>query len=98
MEASSVSSEALRRELERAGRLSLAVKIIPRAARTEFAGVMADGAVKIKVAAAPEQGKANAALCAFLEKELHAARAVIVAGQTSQRKVVRLYSTTEREP
>jgi uncharacterized protein (TIGR00251 family) len=93
-----VASDELRRRLAQAGQLSLAVKVIPKASRTEFAGVMADGAFKVKVAASPDKGKANAALCEFLEKELHAAIAVIVAGQTSQRKVVRLYSTTERMP
>lgn len=42
------------------------IKVIPRSRKTEFAGVMDDGTLKVKVAAVPEDGKANKALCSFL--------------------------------
>ncbi len=65
------------------------VKVIPKSPRTEVAGELADGTVKIRVAAAPERGKANAALCAFLERET-GLRAEVLSGQTSPLKLVRL--------
>ena len=46
------------------------VKVIPRSRKTEFAGIMDDGTLKIKVAAIPGDGKANAELCAFLASHL----------------------------
>ena len=48
--------------------MDLKVKVIPRSRKTEFAGEMEDGSVKIKVAAVPEDGKANKELCSFLAR------------------------------
>jgi uncharacterized protein len=93
-----MNPDALRRQLQQAGHLALTVKVTPRAPKTEFAGEMSDGTLKIKLAAVPDKGKANAELCAFLQHQLGAARAVVVSGQTSQRKLVRLYSTIDRVP
>ncbi len=49
---------------------------------------MPDGTWKVKVAAAPEKGKANQALCEFLAEKLGVAksRVRIVAGETSRLK------------
>ena len=46
----------------------LDLKITPNAAKTEVLGV-ADNRLRIKVAALPQDGRANAALIAFLSKE-----------------------------
>jgi uncharacterized protein (TIGR00251 family) len=55
----------------------LDIKAIPGASRTELVGVK-DGKLKVRVAAAPEKGRANAALCEFIagilgcpKRELH---------------------------
>jgi uncharacterized protein (TIGR00251 family) len=71
---------------------SFRVKAIPRSARTEVAGKLADGTIKIKVAAVPDKGRANAELCAFLAREFGVPqnRVEIIAGQTSPLKVVRV--------
>ena len=71
---------------------SFRVKAIPRSARTEVAGKLADGTIKIKVAAVPDKEKANAELRAFLAREFGVPqnRIEIVAGQTSPLKVVRV--------
>jgi uncharacterized protein len=71
---------------------SFRVKAIPRSARTEVAGKLADGTIKIKVAAVPDKGKANAELCAFLAREFGVPQAhvEIVAGRNSPLKVVRV--------
>jgi uncharacterized protein len=74
--------------------MTLTVKVTPRAKRTEFAGEMADGSLKVRVAAAPEDGKANLELRRFLAGEYGVALAdvEIVAGAGSTRKVVRIRS------
>jgi len=68
------------------------VKVIPKSGRTEVAGTMSDGTVKIKVAAPPEKGKANAELCSFLAREFGVPQknVQVIAGQTSPIKVVRV--------
>ncbi len=53
---------------------------------------MADGALKVKVAAPPEKGRANEALCEVLASHYGVApsRVRVVAGATSSRKRVRI--------
>ncbi|MCZ2148700.1 MAG: DUF167 domain-containing protein [Bryobacterales bacterium] len=72
--------------------LILKIKVIPRSSRTEMAGEMADGALKVRVAAPPEKGKANAELCAFLAKHYGVPRdsVSIMSGETSPLKRVRI--------
>ncbi len=72
--------------------MDLRVKVIPKSSRNEVAGYMADGTLKVKIAAVPEKGKANAALCLFLAEHFGVpARDVqILSGQTSPRKRVRI--------
>jgi uncharacterized protein (TIGR00251 family) len=68
------------------------VKVVPKSSRTELVGYLPDGTWKVKVAAAPEKGKANRALCAFLAEKLGVAKSKvhIVAGETSQLKRIRV--------
>lgn len=70
--------------------LRLSVKVIPKSSRNEIVEQQADGTLRVKVAAAPEKGKANAELCDFLAKEFSVARSrvEVVAGHTSHRKQV----------
>jgi uncharacterized protein (TIGR00251 family) len=72
--------------------VELNIKVIPRAAKTEMAGEMADGTLKVRVKAVPEDGKANEELCHFLARQYGVARSSveIVSGATSQRKRVRI--------
>ena len=76
---------------ERDGALTFAVRVAPRASKTEAAGVHG-GALKVTVAAPPVEGAANEELTRFLAKALGvSARAVeIVAGLASKTKVVRV--------
>jgi uncharacterized protein (TIGR00251 family) len=87
-----VIAEALRARLAAAGRLQIEVRVIPKSPRTEWAGERADGALKVKLAAAPEKGRANEELIRFLAAELGVRRqqVEIVAGHTSQTKQVRI--------
>ena len=70
----------------------LFVKVIPKSARNEVVGYMDGGALKVKIAAAPEKGRANDELRRVLAEHFGVAiRAVeIVSGETSQRKRVRI--------
>lgn len=70
----------------------LTLKVIPRSPKTEFAGVMDDGTQKLRVAAPPDKGKANAELIAFLASHYGVPRNAvrILAGETSTRKQVRI--------
>ncbi len=67
---------------------NIRVKVIPKSSRTELAGYLPDGTWKIKVAAAPEKGKANRALVDFLAEHFGVAksRIRITSGETSQLK------------
>jgi uncharacterized protein (TIGR00251 family) len=72
--------------------MELDVKVVPRSSKSEVAGRMADGSLKVKVAAVPEKGRANAELCAVLARAYGVAvRDVeVIAGAASTRKRVRI--------
>lgn len=71
---------------------AITVKVTPRAKKTEVQGVMEDGTVRIRVAAAPEEGAANRALIEFLADrlEIKPNQVEIVAGLSSERKLISL--------
>lgn len=85
-----MSVAALQAKLAAEGRLVLQVKVVPKSARNEFVGEMAEGVWKVKVAAVPEKGKANAALCTFLAAEFGVAQknVEVVSGATGTLKRV----------
>ena len=68
---------------------TLTLHIQPGAKKTEVAGVHGD-ALKIRLAAPPVDGKANAALIAFVADRLGLAKSAVSlkSGQTSRRKVL----------
>jgi uncharacterized protein (TIGR00251 family) len=72
--------------------MDLIVKVVPKSSRSEVGEYLANGALKVKVAAAPEKGKANAELRAVLAKHFGVPErnVVIVSGQTSQLKRIRI--------
>lgn len=67
----------------------LAVHAQPGAKRSEVAGLHGD-ALKVRVAAPPVEGRANAALIAFLADALGVPKksVTVVKGETSRRKTV----------
>ncbi len=73
----------------------LPVKVVPGASRTRFLGEW-EGRARIAVAAAPEKGKANAALVAFLAKLFSVRKrdVSVVTGQTSPLKTIRIGGVT----
>lgn len=72
-----------------ARRLRFEVRVQPRASRTEVAGPHGAG-VKIRLAAPPVDGAANAELVAFVAGELGVPRSAvrIVQGQRSRSKLI----------
>ena len=71
------------------------VYVQPRASKTAVVG-MHDGAVKIRLAAPPVDGAANAALVEFVAQQVGIARSRvrITAGLTSRRKTVEVDGVT----
>ena len=78
--------------------LLLAVRIQPRASRTELAGILG-AELKIKVTAPPVDSAANEALVAFLADTLDLPKRAVtlIRGQTSRHKVLRLEGLTLQE-
>lgn len=76
---------------ERGGAITFTVRVTPRAKRAEIVEV-AEGALKVKLAAPPVEGAANDALIKFLAERLgvRAAQVEIVSGHTARTKVVRV--------
>lgn len=71
------------------------VKVVPGSSRTQIAGPMGQ-MLKIKVAAAPEKGKANDCLVDFLAEKLGVRKnaIAIVSGHTSPVKQIRIETMT----
>ncbi|MCK5564676.1 MAG: YggU family protein [Planctomycetes bacterium] len=71
------------------GGVTFGVKVVPGSSRTSIAGTL-DGALKVKISAAPEKGKANQSLIAFLAKTLGVNKRSISieSGQTNPHKII----------
>ncbi len=67
----------------------IALYVQPRSSKTEVSGLH-DGALRLRVAAPPVDGEANAEIIAFLGKRLGVAKASIhiVSGESGRRKRV----------
>ena len=73
------------------------VKVIPKSPKTEFIERMPDDTFKIRIKAAPERGKANTELIAFLAKlcGVNKTDVKIISGQTHTRKLLKLPDTAQ---
>jgi uncharacterized protein (TIGR00251 family) len=83
---------SLRASLAKDKVVTFDVKAVPRASRSEVVGITADGAMKVKVAAVPDKGKANEELrdvlaCWF---KVPKSNVELLHGETSRRKVWRV--------
>jgi uncharacterized protein (TIGR00251 family) len=85
-----------RRE-EADGSITLEVHVQPGAKKSEVAGVHGD-ALKIRIAAPPVEGKANAALIEFLAEVFGVAKrnVTIIRGETGRRKTLRVEAPRRR--
>ena len=73
------------------GGVVFSAKIVPGSSRTAVSGLLGD-MVKIKIAAAPEKGKANECLVEFLAKQLGVKKKAIsiVSGLTNPVKQIKV--------
>lgn len=73
----------------------VAIRLQPRGGRDAIVGER-EGAVLIRISAPPVDGKANAALIAFVAKTLKVPKGavVIVRGETARNKVIRVDGMT----
>ena len=71
--------------------MDLEIRVIPRAGRSGFAGLR-DGALLVRLAAAPVDGAANDELIALLAKTLKIPKRdiVLVSGERSRSKRIRI--------
>jgi uncharacterized protein len=78
--------------------ITLKIYLQPKSSRNEIAGPYRDG-IKVRVTAAPVEGRANEALLGFLAKELGVTRSCIeiVRGHRSREKTVRISASLDQE-
>lgn len=71
--------------------VEIRVKVVPASSKTMIAGTL-DNMLKVKIAAPPEDGKANKSLIDFMAKLLNLKKKdiKIVSGKTSPIKVLRI--------
>ena len=82
----------LRERLARERNLLIAVKVTPRANRSEVTGFEDDGNLRVRIAAVPEKGKANEELRSLLSRYFGVSKShvEIVSGETSSHKRIRI--------
>lgn len=75
--------------------LLLPVKVVPNASRDKVVGEL-DEALKITVAAAPERGAANKAVCRLIARELSLRKqqVSVESGETSPHKIIHIDGVT----
>src|SRR5215475_341141 len=83
---------------ESAGRVTVSVRVQPRASRDEIAGVI-DGALKIRLKAPAVENRANEALCDLLAVLLKTPKSAvrILSGERSRTKLVELRGVTRQQ-
>lgn len=69
---------------------SLNVRVRPRSSQTKIKGFLADGTLKLDIAAPAENNKANLELIRFLKEDCEIPNIEIVRGQTNTKKVIRI--------
>ncbi len=79
-------------EFEKAGRITLRIKVIPKSAMNAIVGFLDEDTLKVRVAAVPEKGKANAELLKFLANEFEVGKenVEIISGAGDVLKLVRI--------
>lgn len=76
----------------------VAVRVTPRAGANKIEGER-EGRLLVRVTAAPEDGKANAAVCKLIAKRLRVGKTTVsvVSGETSREKTLEITGVTVTE-
>jgi hypothetical protein len=84
--------DLMKEQLARLGTLTLFLKARPSAPKNQIKGLLSDGTLKIDIAAAPEDGKANDALMRFLAEEFGVpiGNIELLSGPASRKKLVKI--------
>lgn len=84
--------DGLKEQLNIHKQLNLHIKVRAGAKQTRVKSILSDGTIKIEIAVAPEDGKANDALIKFLKEEFAVNQSCIkiVAGKFSADKIVKI--------
>ena len=82
---------------EKDNAVTIKVRVQPRAPRTEIAGEHA-GAIKLRIAAPPVDGKANEECRRYLARllKVSATSVEIISGSSSRDKVIRIHNISAR--
>ena len=82
---------------EKDGAVTFKARVQPRAPRSEIAGEH-NGAIKLRLAAPPVDGKANQECRSFLARllKVSATSVEIISGSTSRDKVIRIHNISAR--
>jgi uncharacterized protein (TIGR00251 family) len=74
----------------------LTIKVVPKSREARYVETMADGTIKIRLKSAPEKGKANAELFAFLAEsfKIESSDIKIISGHTDTRKLIKIPDLT----
>ena len=85
-------ASGLTEALERDGVIVFDLKVTARAARTEITGQMTSGVLQVKMAAVPDQGRANEELCKLLAEyfSVNQSNVELLSGKTSSTKRARI--------
>ena len=77
--------------------ISIKIKVQPRASRNKISGINAD-CLKLKLMSPPVEGEANEACIEFLAERCKVAKSniIIVTGQRSRTKVIKIYGFTKK--
>lgn len=83
---------------EKDGAVIFAIRVVPRASRTEVAGEM-DGALRVRISAPPVDGAANDELIKFVAKRLGVSRSdvEITSGNASKQKLLKIAGVTAEQ-
>jgi hypothetical protein len=79
-------------EFEKVGRVTLRVKVIPKSAANAIIGFLDNETLKVRIAAAPEKGKANHELINFFAEEFKTGKdkVTIITGAGDPLKLIRI--------
>ena len=78
---------------------AITVRVTPRSGRTMISGIMEDGTIKIRLAAAPVDGSANQELLRYLAEilEIRENQLEIISGMTGRDKLITILGLASTE-